>query len=115
MTTRITTHAYERLKARANVKGTKCEDFIARVWATGKRISDFESPRTRKYLNNVKACDGTNRELVVFGNDIYVFTSDGSSLITVLDMPQKVCRDSSGKHHKKGAYSPEYDDMASYS
>ena len=80
-------------KNRAGVKGgtERIEAFVQRAWDKGKRIESFLSHRTQTYLNNLLGVSREEREIRVFGNEIYVFSPD-AVLITVLQMPQKVLR-----------------------
>lgn len=85
----LTNHGFKRMRERAKVKGAKAEDYTERVLRKGKRIEDFTSSKFKTYLTNVKNTEGGGREVVVFGNEIYVF-SQNWACITVLKIPPKL-------------------------
>ena len=86
----LTNHGFERMQQRTKLKDSKAEERVKKVWERGKRIEDFaNSHKFQAYLKNVRDARGNDRDVRVFGNDVYVFSKDGICL-TVLQIPPKV-------------------------
>lgn len=86
----LTNHGFERMQQRTKLKDSKAEERVKKVWERGKRIEDFaNSHKFQAYLKNVRDARGNDREVRVFGNEVYVFSKDGICL-TVLQIPPKV-------------------------
>lgn len=86
----LTSHGFERMQQRTKLKDSKAEERVKKVWERGKRIEDFaNSHKFQTYLKNVRDARGNDREVRVFGNDVYVFSREGVCL-TVLQIPAKV-------------------------
>lgn len=86
----LTNHGYERMQQRTKLRDSKAEERIKKVWERGKRIEDFAGAhKFQAYLRNVRDARGNDREVRVFGNDVYVFSREGVCL-TVLQIPAKV-------------------------
>ena len=87
----LTNHGYERMQQRTKLRDSKAEERVKKVWERGKHIEDFDgSHKFQTYLKNVRDCRGKDREVRVFGNEVYVFSKEGVCLITVLQIPAKV-------------------------
>ena len=86
----LTNHGFERMQQRTKLKDSKAEERVKKVWERGKRIEDFVNSRKfQAYLKNVRDARGNDRDVRVFGNEVYVFSKDGICL-TVLQIPPKV-------------------------
>ena len=86
----LTNHGYERMQQRTKLRDSKAEERVKKVWERGKRIEDFnDSHKFQTYLKNVRDCRGNDRDVRVFGNEVYVFSKEGVCL-TVLQIPAKV-------------------------
>ena len=86
----LTNHGYERMQQRTKLRDSKAEERVKKVWERGKHIEDFEgSHKFQTYLKNVRDCRGKDRDVRVFGNEVYVFSKEGVCL-TVLQIPAKV-------------------------
>lgn len=86
----LTNHGFERMQQRTKLKDSKAEERVKKVWERGKRIEDFaNSHKFQAYLKNVRDARGNDRDVRVFGNEVYVFSKDGICL-TVLQIPAKV-------------------------
>lgn len=86
----LTNHGFERMQQRTKLKDSKAEERVKKVWERGKRIEDFaNSHKFQAYLKNVRDARGNDRDVRVFGNEVYVFSKDGICL-TVLQIPPKV-------------------------
>lgn len=86
----LTNHGYERMQQRTKLRNSKAEERVKKVWERGKRIEDFNgSHKFQTYLKNVRDCRGSDRDVRVFGNEVYVFSKEGVCL-TVLQIPAKV-------------------------
>lgn len=86
----LTNHGYERMQQRTKLRDSKAEERVKKVWERGKRIEDFNgSHKFQTYLKNVRDCRGSDRDVRVFGNEVYVFSKEGVCL-TVLQIPAKV-------------------------
>ena len=86
----LTNHGFERMQQRTKLKDSKAEERVKKVWERGKRIEDFaNSHKFQAYLENVRDARGNDRDVRVFGNEVYVFSKDGICL-TVLQIPPKV-------------------------
>lgn len=86
----LTNHGFERMQQRTKLKDSKAEERVRKVWERGKRIEDFaNSHKFQAYLKNVRDARGNDRDVRVFGNEVYVFSKDGICL-TVLQIPPKV-------------------------
>lgn len=86
----LTNHGYERMQQRTKLRDSKAEERVKKVWERGKRIEDFNgSHKFQTYLKNVRDCRGNDRDVRVFGNEVYVFSKEGVCL-TVLQIPAKV-------------------------
>lgn len=86
----LTNHGYERMQQRTKLRDSKAEERVKKVWERGKRIEDFNgSHKFQAYLKNVRDCRGSDRDVRVFGNEVYVFSKEGVCL-TVLQIPAKV-------------------------
>lgn len=85
---KITKHAEQRLKERANIKSSK-ENVVQRALLKGKTIENFDN-RTQKYLCNVLSAGSQgDKFLRVFGGNIYIFGAN-KALITILNLPEKI-------------------------
>lgn len=86
----LTNHGFERMQQRTKLKDSKAEERVKKVWERGKRIEDFaNSHKFQAYLKNVRDARGNDRDVRVFGNEVYIFSKDGICL-TVLQIPPKV-------------------------
>ena len=86
----LTNHGFERMQQRTKLKDSKAEERVKKVWERGKHIEDFaDSHKFQAYLKNVRDARGNDRDVRVFGNEVYVFSKDGICL-TVLQIPPKV-------------------------
>ena len=86
----LTNHGYERMQQRTKLRDSKAEERVKKVWERGKRIEYFNGSRKfQAYLKNVRDCRGNDRDVRVFGNEVYVFSKEGVCL-TVLQIPAKV-------------------------
>ena len=84
-------HGAERLVKRTQCKVKDIEEYIGKVWQSGKTIESYgRKTRMFSYLKNVKMNGGSDREIRVKGNVAYVFNKIGSVLITCFDIPQGV-------------------------
>lgn len=82
----ITEHAYQRLKERVGIKGKKqAEEFVSRIWETGKKIEDIADPKECLYLLHTCGAGGSDREIRIHGNYVYIFTKGGVFLTVVIN------------------------------
>ena len=86
----LTNHGFERMQQRTKLRDSKAEERVKKVWERGKHIEDFVGAnKFQAYLRNVRDARGNDRDVRVFGNEVYVFSKDGICL-TVLQIPAKV-------------------------
>lgn len=86
----LTNHGFERMQQRTKLRDSKAEERVKKVWERGKHIEDFVGAnKFQAYLRNVRGARGNDRDVRVFGNEVYVFSKDGICL-TVLQIPAKV-------------------------
>ena len=82
----ITEHAYQRLKERVGIKGKKqAEEFVSRIWDTGKKIEDIADSKECRYLLNARDAKGSDREIRIHGNYVYIFTKGGVFLTVIIN------------------------------
>lgn len=82
----ITEHAYQRLKERVGIKGKKqAEEFVSRIWETGKKIEDIADRKECLYLLHICDAGGSDREIRIHGNYVYIFTKGGVFLTVVIN------------------------------
>ena len=80
----ITEHAYQRLKERVGIKGEKqAEEFVSRIWETGKKIEDIADSKERLHLLRTCCARGSDREIRIHGNYVYIFTKGGVFLTVI--------------------------------
>lgn len=96
-------HGLQRVIERTHCKMSDAERFIKRVWDLGNTLESYnKKTRMFSYLKNVKLNGGTDREVRVKGNVVYIFNKAGSILITCCNIPQGVLQNKT--KNKSGMY-----------
>lgn len=86
-----TKHGAERTKKRLGLSKKDAEKQAAKAFENGLKHSDCKGD-LKRYIDSLYFHKGLGRDYRIYNHYVYLFDFKNQKLITVIDLPQKLCK-----------------------